>query len=119
MTTTSTPSTTTTQRPSTAPAARGGPFETAYRGDDLVLITASRPAGGWTSRGRGVPGAQQIRAVGAYVVRDGDVRWRPALDLTRLLTTAELVVGAVVVAQRLARRPGGPKAMVTMGPGGW
>jgi len=42
-----------------------------------------------------------------------------AVDITRLLTTAELVAGAVLVANRLARRPSGPKAVVTMGPGGW
>ena len=44
---------------------------------------------------------------------------RPALDLTRVLTTTEIVVGAVLVARELARRPGSSKAMVTMGPGGW
>ncbi|GAB3598336.1 hypothetical protein GCM10027446_28260 [Angustibacter peucedani] len=45
------------------------------------------------------------------------------LDLTRLLTTAEVVVGAVVgavlVTDRVVRRPPGPRAVVTMGPGGW
>ena len=50
--------------------------------------------------------------------------WRPSgqqgpVDLTRLLTTAEIVVGAVLVAYRLARQPVAPKAVVTMGPGGW
>jgi hypothetical protein len=30
------------------------------------------------------------------------VQWRPALDITKLLVTAEVVVGAVLVAQRLA-----------------
>jgi hypothetical protein len=50
--------------------------------------------------------------------------WRPngqqgPVDLTRLLTTAEVVVGAVLVAYRLSRRPAAPKAVVTMGPGGW
>jgi hypothetical protein len=41
------------------------------------------------------------------------------VDITRLLTTAELVAGAVLIARILARRPSGPKAQVTMGPGGW
>jgi hypothetical protein len=59
------------------------------------------------------------RPAGAFVVRDGSVRWHPALDATRLLTTAEVVAGAVLVAHRLARRPSTPKAQVTMGPGGW
>ena len=42
-----------------------------------------------------------------------------ALDVTRVVTTAEFVVGAVLVARYLSRRPGSAKALVTMGPGGW
>ena len=42
-----------------------------------------------------------------------------AADVTRIVTTTELVVGAVLVARYLSRRPGGSKALVTMGPGGW
>jgi len=41
------------------------------------------------------------------------------VDVTRLVTTTEVVVGAVLVARYLARRPGSSKALVTMGPGGW
>jgi hypothetical protein len=41
------------------------------------------------------------------------------LDLTRVITTTEIVIGAVLVARELARRPGSSKALVTMGPGGW
>jgi hypothetical protein len=59
------------------------------------------------------------RPLGAFVIRNGRVRWRPALDVSRLLTTAELVVGGVLVARRLADRPSGATALVTMGPGGW
>jgi hypothetical protein len=44
---------------------------------------------------------------------------RPSVDLTRVLIAAELVAGGVLVAGRLARRPGAPKAYVQMGPGGW
>ena len=59
------------------------------------------------------------RPMGAFVVRDGRVRWHPVLDVTRVLTTAELVVGAVLVARQLAARPGAARAAVSMGPGGW
>jgi hypothetical protein len=44
---------------------------------------------------------------------------RPTVDVTRVLTTAEVVLGAVLVARYLSRRPGSSKALVTMGPGGW
>ncbi len=43
----------------------------------------------------------------------------PAVDLTKIIVAGEVVVGAVVVAWRLASRPTAPKAHVTMGPGGW
>jgi hypothetical protein len=39
------------------------------------------------------------RPAGAYVIKDGTVRWRPAVDVNRLLVTA----GAVVIAYLLAR----------------
>jgi hypothetical protein len=52
-------------------------------------------------------------------ILDVAVRSHPSVDLTRLLTTAEIVAGAVLVARILAHRPGAPKAQVTMGPGGW
>jgi hypothetical protein len=44
---------------------------------------------------------------------------RPTVDWTRVLTAAEVVLGAVLVARYLSRRPGAAKALVTMGPGGW
>ena len=95
------------------------PFET----DGVTVITAtstrrpSRPTGTRPLAGRSpLPGAHPM---GAFVIQDGTARWHPAVDLTRLLTTAEIVAGAVLVARILARRPGGPKAQVTMGPGGW
>ncbi|MGY1744195.1 hypothetical protein [Blastococcus sp. SYSU D00695] len=81
--------------------------------------TATR-AGGGGEDGRALDAAMSGgRPLGAFVVRDGRVRWHPVVDATRVLTTAELVVGAVLVARRLAARPPGPKAAVSMGPGGW
>jgi hypothetical protein len=59
------------------------------------------------------------RPMGAFVVRGGRVRWHPAVDWTRVITTAELMVGGAVIARRLAARPSAAKARVTMGPGGW
>jgi Flavodoxin domain len=40
-------------------------------------------------------------------------------DVARIVTTTEVVVGAVLVARYLSSRPGSSKALVTMGPGGW
>jgi len=70
--------------------------------------------------GRGFDAAMSGgRPMGAFVIRNGKVRWHPVVDVTRVLTTAEIVVGAVLVARHLAARPSGAKAAVSMGPGGW
>jgi hypothetical protein len=68
----------------------------------------------------GVPAAPVGRVgvpAGATRVTEPSVLDR--VDVTRVLVTAEVVAGAVVVAYRLARRPSAPRARVTMGPGGW
>jgi hypothetical protein len=92
----------------TEPSSFSEPFER----HGVTLFTATK-----TRRRR--DGTVTTRPVGAFVIRHGKVRWHPALDTTRLLTATEVVVGAVLVAHRLARRPSTPKAHVTMGPGGW
>lgn len=43
----------------------------------------------------------------------------PTVELTPVLVTAEMVLGAVIVARILSRRPSVPRTRVTMGPGGW
>ena len=101
-------------------------YDAPYERDGATVIaatavrthTATSGAGSQQGRRRdaGISGA---RPMGAFVVRDGRVRWHPAIDVTRVLTTAELALGAVLVARRLAARPSGAKALVTMGPGGW
>jgi hypothetical protein len=87
-------------------------FSPPHERDGVTLVTATRSG---TRR----DGTVTARPVGAFVVRDGTVCWRPAVDVTRLLPTAGVVAGAVLVAHRLSRRPGAPRAHVTMGPGGW
>jgi hypothetical protein len=105
----------------------GVSFSAPYERDGATVITATairahtatRGRGGEAGRpgfGAGMSGSQPL---GAFVVRDGRVRWHPAVDLTRVLTTAEIVLGGVLIARRLAARPSAAKARVTMGPGGW
>ena len=43
------------------------------------------------------------RPIGAYVIRDGKVRWRPAVDVTRLALGA-MAAGAVVAGLALRSR---------------
>ena len=92
-------------------------------GTAVIALTAVRRH---TAGTRAADGGQRLHAelsgsspLGVFVVRDGRVRWRPAVDVTRVVVTAQLVVGGVLVARQLARRPSGAKAAVVMGPGGW
>jgi hypothetical protein len=101
-------------------------FAAPYERDGAAVITATAVrthsatsgAAGQDRRRRDAA-MSGARPLGAFVVRDGRLRWHPVLDLTRVVTTAEIAVGAVLVARRLAARPSGAKALVTMGPGGW
>jgi hypothetical protein len=102
-------------------------FAAPVERDGATVITATATRAHAATRGDGSGSEGQgfdarmagDRPMGAFVVRNGRVRWHPAVDLTRVLTTAELVVGGVLIARQLAKRPGSAKALVTMGPGGW
>ena len=102
-------------------------FAPPYERDGASVITATTARSHTATRRNGVgPDGRNFdarlsgrRPMGAFVMRDGTVRWHPVVDVTRVLTTAELVVGGVLIARRLAARPSAAKAHVTMGPGGW
>lgn len=73
-----------------------------YERDGVVIIpaaTVSGGAGGGNGRdekgqeGEGGGFGVGARPVGAYVVKDAKVRWMPAVDVNRLVTT----IGAVVI----------------------
>lgn len=98
------------------PYERGGTSvipATAIRAHTATRVDGSGERAGMDAEMSGT------RPLGAFVVRNGRVRWHPALDWTRVITTAEVMVGGVLIARRLAARPSGAKALVTMGPGGW
>jgi len=118
--------------PRTAAASNGRQADTLafappYERDGTTVITATAARTHTATRANGatphVAGFDAemsgSRPLGAFVVRRGRVRWHPAVDLTKVITTAEIVVGGVLIARRLAARPSGAKALVTMGPGGW
>jgi hypothetical protein len=102
-------------------------FAPPYERDGAGVITATAARTHRATRGNvagpGRTGLDAtmagVRPLGAFVVKDGRVRWHPVLDVTKVITTAEIVVGGVLIARRLAGRPSGAKALVTMGPGGW
>jgi uncharacterized spore protein YtfJ len=77
----------------------------AVESDGVTLIPAAAVRGGAGGGGEG--GAEGgggggfgivARPVGAYVIRDGRVTWRPAVDLNRLLLLAAAL--AYLIARR-------------------
>jgi uncharacterized spore protein YtfJ len=90
--------------------------EPIQQGDALIIPAAkvSGGAGGGEGKGPSEQGSGvgsgfglTARPVGAFVVREGHVRWRPAIDVNRIIlggqfvaAIAVLVLGTVLRAQR-------------------
>ena len=82
--------------------------------EGITVIAAAAVAGGGgggsgTEEGRqGSGGGFGLRAkpVGAYIIKDGQVTWRPAIDVNRLIVVAGAVaITALMVGARLLHRP--------------
>jgi len=89
----------------------GDPYE--KDGTTVIPVAAVRGTGGGggggDNEGNGGSGggfAMSARPVGAFVVRDGDVSWRPAYDATKVALLGELVaaVGLLTVRSVLKKR---------------
>jgi uncharacterized spore protein YtfJ len=64
--------------------------------------TGNQPDGG-TGTGGGF--GLRARPVGAYVVRDDEVKWEPAIDLSRVILGGQLLaLAALFVVRSIARR---------------
>lgn len=80
-----------------------------------IVPAASVRGGGGGGRGEGPEGegtgdggglALMARPAGAFVLRDGEVTWLPAVDVGRIVLGGQIVAGIVGLAlvRRLARR---------------
>jgi uncharacterized spore protein YtfJ len=83
-------------------------FADPYEKDGVTVIAAATVAGGagggsghdqGGQEGEGAGIGMTGRPAGAYVIKGGDVIWRPAVDVNRLLA----VLGVVLVAYLLSR----------------
>jgi uncharacterized spore protein YtfJ len=83
-------------------------FAEPYEKDGVTVIPAAVVAGGAGGGGGHDDSGQEgegggfgvmSRPAGAYVIDGGNVRWRPAVDVNRVVT----VLGAVVIAYLLTR----------------
>lgn len=73
---------------------------------DGVTVIAATAIRGSSRRGRDAAGLAQARPAGAFIVRGGQVRWRPAIDVNRVIAGGQLVVvtALLVLAPLLRRR---------------
>jgi uncharacterized spore protein YtfJ len=91
-------------------------FGEAYEVADITLIPVARIAGGLgrgggkgvrdqdTGSGFGSGFGMQAQPVGVYVVRGGDVAWKPAIDVTLLARRGQVLAGIVAVCVTLVMR---------------
>ncbi|HSJ19466.1 MAG TPA: spore germination protein GerW family protein [Nocardioidaceae bacterium] len=79
-----------------------------YEKDGLTVIPAAvvgGGAGGGTGHdekgqeGEGGGFGASARPAGAYVIKDGQVEWRPALDVNRIIQTVGMVLIAYLVSR--------------------
>ena len=83
--------------------------------DGTTVIGVAAVSGGAGGGGGSDPEGQQgsgagfgvgAKPVGAFVIRDGRVRWQPAVDVNRLIAVVGAVaLAALIVGARFARRP--------------
>jgi uncharacterized spore protein YtfJ len=87
-------------------------FGEAYEKDGTTVIPAAAVRGGAGGGGGESPDGSgggsgfglTARPVGAYVIRNGEVRWEPAFDLNRLILGAQIAGIALFLAIRSITR---------------
>ncbi len=81
-------------------------FGEPYEKDGVTIIPAASVSGGGGGGGghdqRGGEGegggfGLNARPAGAYIVRDGEVRWLPAVDINRLVVCAGLIATVAMI----------------------
>lgn len=87
-------------------------FGEAYEKDGVTVIPAAWVAGG----GGGGNGSNTVETgegggfgvaafpVGAYIIKDGDVSWRPAINVNMLILSAFFTLRTIVKARARRRR---------------
>jgi len=85
-----------------------------YEKDGLTVIAAATVTGGAGGgsgtdprgqQGEGAGFGASARPVGAYVIKDGQVNWRPAIDPNRIITMVGLIAIAYLLRRPRSRKP--------------
>ena len=74
-----------------------------YQQDGVTIIPAANVmggGGGGTEGNGGVGFGVAARPAGAWIVKDGEARWRPALDLNRVILMGQLVAIVALLTMR-------------------
>ena len=76
-----------------------------YQQDGVTIIPAANVmgggGGGGDTEGNGGGGfGMSARPAGAWIVKDGEARWRPALDLNRVILMGQLVAIVALLTMR-------------------
>lgn len=88
-------------------------FAEPYEKDGMTVIPAAAVAGGagggsgtdaQGQQGEGGGFGANARPVGAYVIKDGQLHWRPAIDANRVITIAGLMAIAYLLRRPRRRR---------------
>lgn len=101
-------------------AAAGTVFGTPITQDGVIVLPVARVRGGGGGGGGNNPAADgpeaagfggglglSAKPLGVFVIRDGGVTWRPAIDVNKVIIGGQIVaVVALFVARALARRRG-------------
>jgi uncharacterized spore protein YtfJ len=80
-----------------------------YQVDGVTVIPAAAVmgggGGGGDTEGNGGTGfGLSARPVGAFVVKDGDAKWRPAIDVNRVIFMGQIVaIVALLTARSIAK----------------
>jgi uncharacterized spore protein YtfJ len=80
-----------------------------YKEDGLTIIPAANVIGGGggggdTAGNGGVGFGVRARPAGAWVIKDGEAKWRPAFDLNRTILMGQLIaVVALLVARSVVK----------------
>ena len=87
-------------------------FGEPYEKDGVTIIPAARVQGGagggsgedpqGQGTGSGSGFGMTARPVGAFVVRDGDLSWRPAVDINRIILGGQVVLIVALLTIRAA-----------------
>jgi uncharacterized spore protein YtfJ len=85
-------------------------YGTPIEKDGLTIIPAASVSGGGgggggpADSGGGVGYGVRARPVGAFVIKNGEVRWEPAIDATRVALRGMLIpIVALIVARSIVK----------------